>query len=72
MDIDLDLLDDDLSRAMSTDTLLAHNLVLDGLPASGNAPAEQQIYHIRGARYLIVDQSGKWAFSGLKVSKIWQ
>jgi len=34
MSIDLDLLDDDLSSAMATETLLAYDLVLDGLLAS--------------------------------------
>ena len=29
-----------------------------GLPASGKGPAEQQICHIGGVRYLVVDQTG--------------
>jgi len=33
MNIDLDLLDDDLSRAMGTETLLAYDLVPEGLPS---------------------------------------
>jgi hypothetical protein len=50
-------LDDDLSSAMATEALLAHDLVPEGLPASSKEPAEQQIHHIGGARYLVVDQS---------------
>jgi hypothetical protein len=34
MNIDLDLLNDDLSSAMDTETLLAHDLVPEGLLAS--------------------------------------
>ena len=41
-------LDDDLSSAMATETLLAHDLVPEGLPASSKEPAEQQIHHIGG------------------------
>jgi hypothetical protein len=33
MGIDPDLLDDDFSSAMGTETLLSHDLVPDGLPA---------------------------------------
>ena len=40
MNTDPDL-DDDLSGAMGTETLLAHDLVPDGLPASSRGPAEQ-------------------------------
>jgi hypothetical protein len=43
MNIDTDLLGDDLSSAMGTETLLAHDLVPKGLPASSKVPAEQQI-----------------------------
>jgi hypothetical protein len=43
MNIDPDLLDGDLSSAMGTETLLGHNLVPDGLPASSKGPTEQQI-----------------------------
>jgi hypothetical protein len=71
MNIDPDLLDDDLSSATSTETLLAHDLVPDGLPASSREPAEQQIHHIRGARYLAVDQTANCRH-GSQVSKIWQ
>ena len=46
MDIHPDLFDDDLSSAMGTETLLAHDLVPEGLPASSKGPAEQQIHHI--------------------------
>ena len=49
MNIDPDLLNDDLSSAMGTETLLAHDLVPEGLPASSKEPAEQQqIRHIGG------------------------
>src|SRR5277367_4696530 len=57
MNIDPDLLSDDLSSAMGTETLLAHDLVPEGLPASSKGPAEQQIHHIGGVRYLAVDQT---------------
>jgi hypothetical protein len=39
MNIDPDLLDDGLSSFMGTETLVAHDLVLDGLYASGKGPA---------------------------------
>jgi hypothetical protein len=55
MNIDADLLGDDLSSAMGTETLVAHNPVPDGLPNSSGP--EQQIHYIRGARYLVVDQT---------------
>ena len=57
MNIDPDLLSDDLSSAMGTETLLAHGLVPEGLLASSKGPAEQQIHHIGGMRYLAVDQT---------------
>jgi hypothetical protein len=38
MNIDPDLLGDDLGSAMGTETLLAHDLVRDGLPASSSGP----------------------------------
>ena len=38
MSIDPGLLGDDLGSAMSTETLLAHDLVPDGLPASSRGP----------------------------------
>ena len=41
MNIDPDLLSDDPSSAMGTETLLAHDLVPEGLPASSEGPAEQ-------------------------------
>jgi hypothetical protein len=66
-----DLSDDDLSRAMGTETLLAHVLVQEGLPAFSKGPTEQQIHHIRGVRYLVVDQSANRRHNS-KVSKIWQ
>jgi hypothetical protein len=57
MNIDPDLLDDDLSSAMSTETLLTHGLVPDKFPASSKGPAEQQMHHIGGARYLVIGQT---------------
>jgi hypothetical protein len=41
MDIDPDLFDDDLSGAVDTGALLAHDLVPDGLPASSKGLDEQ-------------------------------
>jgi hypothetical protein len=41
MNIDPDLLDDDLSSTVGTETLLAHDLVPGGLPTSNRGPAEQ-------------------------------
>jgi hypothetical protein len=38
MSIDLDLLDDDLNSAVGTKTLLAHDSVPNGLPASSRGP----------------------------------
>jgi hypothetical protein len=56
MNIDPDLLSDDPSSATGTETLLAHDLEPEGLPASSKELAEQQqIRHIRGFRYLAVD-----------------
>jgi hypothetical protein len=57
MNINADLSDDDLSSAMGTEALLAHDLVPEALPASSKGPAEQQVHHIGGQRYLAVDQS---------------
>jgi hypothetical protein len=71
MDIDPDLLSDDLSSAMDTDTLLAHDLVPEDLPASSKGPAEQQVHHNRVVRYLVVDQTANRRPNS-KVSKIWQ
>jgi hypothetical protein len=70
MNIDPDLLDDDLSSVMGTETLLAYDLVPDGLPASSREPAEQQIRYIRGVRYLVVNQTANRRH-GSQVSKIW-
>jgi hypothetical protein len=41
MNIDPDLLNDDPSSVMGAETLLAHDLVPEGLPASSEGPAEQ-------------------------------
>lgn len=46
--MNIHLSDDDLSSAMSIETLLAHDLVLEALPASSKGPAEQQVHHIGG------------------------
>src|SRR3954451_23625693 len=69
MNIDPDL-NDDLSSAMGTETLFAHDLVPEGLPASSKGPAEQQIHHTGGVRYLAVDQTANRR-QGSKASKIW-
>ena len=50
MNIHLDLSGDDLSSAMGTETLLAHDLVPEALPASSKGPAEQQVHHIGGGK----------------------
>jgi hypothetical protein len=71
MDIHLDLFGDGLCSAMGTETLLAHDLVPEGLPASSKGPTEQQIHHIRGERYLVVDESANRRHNS-KVSKIWR
>jgi hypothetical protein len=43
MDIDPDLLNDNLSSTMGTETLLAHDMVPEGLSAPSKGPAEQQV-----------------------------
>jgi hypothetical protein len=43
MDISPDVLNDNLSSSMGAETLLAHDMVLEGLPASSKRPAEQQV-----------------------------
>jgi hypothetical protein len=50
MNIHPDLFDDNLSSAMGTETLLAHDLAPEGLPASNKGPAEQHIHHIGGSK----------------------
>jgi hypothetical protein len=64
MNIDVDLSDDDLSSAMGTETLLARDLVPEAL-----LTAEQQVHHIGGIRYLVVDQSANRRHTS-KVSEI--
>lgn len=59
MDIDLHLLNDDLSSVMGTETLLGHDMVPECLPASSKGPAEQQEHHIRGVRYLVGEGHSK-------------
>jgi hypothetical protein len=68
IDTDSDLLSDGLSSAMGTETLVTRNMVPESLPASSKGPAEQQVHHIRGERYLVVDQTANRRF-GSKVSK---
>jgi hypothetical protein len=53
--IDPDLLNDNLSSTIGTETLLAHDMVPEGLSASSKRHAEQQVHHIGGARCLVVD-----------------
>jgi hypothetical protein len=55
MNIDPDLLDDDLSSAVSTETLLTHNLVPDRLPASSGGLLNSRYTIFGGTRYLVVD-----------------
>jgi len=70
MNIDPDLLSDDLNNEMGTETLLAHDLVPEDLPASSQGPAEQQIHYIGGLMHLVVDQTANRR-QGSKVSKTW-
>jgi hypothetical protein len=55
---------------MSAETLLSHYMVPKSLPASSRRPAELQVHHIRGVRYLVVDQTANRRYNS-KVSKIW-
>jgi hypothetical protein len=55
--IDADLSSNDLSNAMGTESLLAHDLVPEALLASSKRLSEQQVHHIGEQRYLVVDQS---------------
>jgi hypothetical protein len=70
MNIDTYLLNDNLSSAVGTETLLDHDPVPEDLPTSSKGPAEQQIRHIGGVRYLVVDQTANQR-QGSKASKIW-
>jgi hypothetical protein len=65
MNFDPDLLNDDLSSATGIETLLAHDLMLEDLPASSKGP---EIHHIGGVRYLAVDQTANrhQGFEGVK------
>ena len=69
MNIDLDLLDDDLSSAMGTEILLAHDLVPEGLPASRKACGVADTPYWRGK----IPGSRQTANrrQGSKISKIW-
>jgi hypothetical protein len=55
MEIDPHILNDDLSTAVSAEALLGQDMAPEGLPASSKDPAEQQVHHIRGVRYLAID-----------------
>ena len=46
-------LNDDLSSAMGTETLLVHDLVLDGFLASSRGPAEHRMRRIGETKYLV-------------------
>jgi hypothetical protein len=52
MNTNLDL-DDDLGSAMGTETLLVHDLVLDGFLASSRGTAEYRMRRIGGTKYLV-------------------
>ena len=67
MDINLAFHSDNLSSKMSAETLLSHYMVPKSLPASSRRPAELQVHHIRGVRYLVVDQTANRRYN----SKIW-
>jgi hypothetical protein len=69
MNINADLSDDDLISTIGNETLVAHDLVPGS--ASSKEPAVQQVHHIWGTRYLVVDQSANCR-NHSKVSKIWQ
>jgi hypothetical protein len=71
MNTDPDLLGDDLSSAMGTETFLANDMVPDGLPASSKGLAAPTVHRISGARYIVVDQSANRQ-NNSKISKIWQ
>jgi hypothetical protein len=64
MELDSDFLNDDLSSAMGTDTLVANHMV-------PGKTSDLPIQLINGKRYLTVDQSPNQRH-GSKVSKIWQ
>jgi len=55
IDIDSDLLNDGLSSAMGTETLVAHDIVPESLPASNKEPAKQQVHHVKGVRPSALD-----------------
>jgi hypothetical protein len=69
MNINADLSDDDHTSAIGNEPLLAHDLVQGS--ASSNEPADSQVHHIGGIRYLVVYQSANRRYHS-KVSNIWQ
>jgi hypothetical protein len=71
MELDSDFLNDDISSAMGTDTLVANDMVPEGFQASSGKRSDLPIQLINGKRYLTVDQSANQRH-GSKVSKIWQ
>ena len=60
-----------LDNSLSTNTLLSHDMVLEGLLASSKELAEQQLHHIKEVRYLVVDQTANRRCNS-NVSKTWQ
>jgi hypothetical protein len=52
MNINVDLSDDDLSSAMSTETLLAHDLVPEAYPPLARG--------LRSSRFTILGRQGTW------------
>jgi hypothetical protein len=67
----MDLDSDFLSSAMSTDALVANDMVPEGFRAFSGKSSDLPIQLINGKRYLTVDQSANQCH-GSKVSKIWQ
>ena len=51
MNIDPELLDNDLSSAIGTETLIVNDLVPDGLPDFSKAPAQEALHCIGGVKY---------------------
>jgi hypothetical protein len=71
MNIDPTFDDDALSSAMGTETLVANDMVPEGMQASRN-PLDLPMQRIGGVRYLRVEGESASRRSGSKVSKIWQ
>jgi hypothetical protein len=70
INIDLTFDDDALSSAMGTETLVANDMVSEGMQASRN-PLNLLMQRIGGVRYLRVEGQSVSRRSGSKVSKIW-